>query len=204
MSKEKLTIVRLSGALGKQFGKVHRFYISSPGEAVRALCVNCKGFERFMRDPARKILYKVFANDRQIDPENELHITSTLHEVRIAPMIQGAKSGAFQVLLGAALIAMAFVPGLGVAAATGAFTTFGSLALPMGISLALSGVASLISSQPALNLDTGDGQANKPNSGLTPTNRNLVSGTPIPLAFGRVMLPGTAISASIIASDTAG
>jgi len=193
MQQGNLTTVHLSGQLGKRFGKTHRFYISSPGEAVRALCSQIKGFEQYMRDPDRKTLYKVFANDKQIDPENELHIERDLREVRIAPVIQGAKSGLFQVILGAALVTASFFTG-------GA--TLAPLMFSTGLSLALSGVAALLSPQP--KLDLGQASSNTPNSGFSVTNRNVTSGIPVPLVFGKCVVPSVTVSAGIFASDTNG
>ena len=113
MNQEKITTIKLGGQLGKKFGKVHKFYISSPAEAVRALCSQVEGFMEYMTDPESKIHYKVFVQDKQIDPEEELHNPTGSKEVRISPVIQGAKRGGlFQVVLGAPLSAAAFIPGL--------------------------------------------------------------------------------------------
>lgn len=198
---DKLTTVRLSGQLGKRFGKVHKFYVSSPGEAVRALCSQIKGFEQYMRDPERKTLYKVFANDSQIDPENELHVERDLQEVRIAPVIQGAKSGLFQALLGAALIGLAFPP-LGAFALGATGMTTGSLMFATGLSMTLGGIAQMLSPQP--KLDLGQASSNNPNSGFSVENRNVTSGIPVPLVFGKAVVPSVTVSAGIFASDTNG
>jgi len=199
-NKNKLTTIKLSGQLGKKFGKIHRFYISSPGEAIRALCSQVKGFESHMRDPERKTLYKVFANDSQIDPENELHIERDLHEVRIAPVIQGAKSGLFQAILGVALIAGAFFTG-GMTLA-GMTTGWAGTMFSMGLSLALGGIAQMLSPQP--KLDLGKASSNTPNSGFSVENRNVTSGIPVPLVFGKCVVPSVTVSAGIFASDTNG
>lgn len=194
----RLTTVRLSGQIGKKFGKVHRFYIDTPAEAVRALCSQVKGFEQYMRDPERKVMYKVFANDTQIDPKAELHLERDLREVRIAPVIQGAKSGLFQAILGAALIGLAFTP-IGLAAA-GGFTAGGQMLFGMGVSLALGGIAQMLSPQP--KLDLGKASSNTPNAGFSVENRNVQSGIPVPLAYGRCVIPSVTISSGVYASDT--
>lgn len=93
MSKEKLTTIRLSGQLGQKFGKVHKFYVSSPAEAVRMMAVQFEGFAAYLADEKRQTKYKAFVAEAQIDPEKELHDLSGTKEIRIAPVIQGAKRG---------------------------------------------------------------------------------------------------------------
>jgi predicted phage tail protein len=200
VTQPTVTTVCLSGQLGRKFGRVHRFYIDTPAEAVRALCSQVKGFEAYMRDPNRKTLYKVFANDAQIDPEAELHVPRQLREVRIAPVIQGAKDGIFQVILGVALIAAAFIPGLQGVALAGASVP--GMFLGMGISMVMGGVAAMLSPQP--KLDLGDATSNTPNSGFSVSNRNVTSGIPVPIVYGHCIVPSVAISAGIYAADTNG
>ena len=196
----KLTTIRLSGQLGKLFGRTHRFWIRDPAGAVRALCVQIKGFEKYLLDPERKTRYRVFVGDHQVDPELELRIGSGGHDIHIAPVIQGAKSGLFQAVVGIALVAAAFAfP----AAALGGLQLGGTtgLAFSVGTSLVLSGLASLISPQP--NLDTGDGASTNNNTSLGAANPTVTNGTPLPLAFGRVCVAPIIVSAEVVAFDTA-
>lgn len=46
----ELRTVRLYGKLGAKFGRVHQLAISSPREAIKALCVLYSGFERYLAD----------------------------------------------------------------------------------------------------------------------------------------------------------
>lgn len=199
MNQEKITTIKLGGQLGKKFGKVHRFYISSPAEAVRALCSQVEGFSEYMTDPDNKTQYKVFVQDRQINPEEELHNLTGSKEVRISPVIQGAKRGGlFQVILGAALIAAAFIPGLQGVTLAGLSVT--STMMSLGISLTLGGVAQLLSPQPKLHaIDPPENTPNKSFAG--PVNTIGSGGHPVPLAYGRVITGSATISAGMYASD---
>jgi len=197
---EKLTTIRLGGQLGKKFGKVYRFYVTSPAEAIRALSSQLDGFAAYLGDEKRQTRYKVFVADKLIDPENELHDMSGSKEIRIAPVIQGAKrDGVFQTILGSALIAMAFIPGMGTVAATGAFNALGGTAFSMGVSLALGGIAQMLSPQPKLEID--EAPNNEPNTSLGVVNVSA-QGRPVPLIFGEVMAGSAVISAGVYASDT--
>lgn len=200
---EKLTTIRLTGQLGQKFGKTHKYYVSSAGEAVRAMCSQLDGFAKYLRDPERKTLYKVLVANKQIDPEHELNDLSGNKEIRIAPVISGAKSGMFQVIVGVALIALAFTPIGALAMPFGMAGTLGtSMLLPMGAALMLGGAAAMISPQP--KLDVSESPSNTPNTSLGGVTNNSAQGSPVPLAYGRVRAGSVCISAGIYSSDTNG
>lgn len=201
MSTEKLTTIRLSGQLGKKFGRVHQFYVSSAGEAVRMLAVNFPEFHRYMCDESRKTLYRVFVADKQIDPEVDLHVQTGVKEIRISPVLTGSKRGLFSVVLGAALIGLAFWNPMGWVAlgAKGAIGT--TVMFNLGLSMALSGVASLISPQPQLGIS--DAPENTPNKTLDGPVNTISSGRPVPIAYGEVMVGSATISAGVYSSDIA-
>lgn len=197
MNQAKKTTIRLGGQLGKRFGKVHQFYVSSPAEAVQALCSQLEGFAAYLGDEKRQTLYRVFVSDEQIDPENELHELSGTKEVRIAPVIQGAKKGGlFQVILGAALIAAAFITG---GASMAAWGPMSSTMFGVGVSLALGGVAQMLSPQPKLNI--AEAPENRPNENFSGPVNTMAAGHPVPLAYGRVVVGSATISGGIYSAD---
>ena len=49
-TKTELRTIKLSGFLGKKFGRVHRLAVDSPAEAIRALSVNINGFREFLEN----------------------------------------------------------------------------------------------------------------------------------------------------------
>lgn len=200
-TQEKLTTIRLGGQLAKRFGRTHQFYISSPGEAVRALCSQVEGFGEYLNDPERKTLYKVLVADKPIDPEKELHDLSGSKEIRIAPVIQGAKSGGiFQVVLGAVLIAAAFwTGGASMAAWAGTSGAVATGAFGAGVSMMLGGIAQLLSPQPKLNIQ--ESPNNTPNTSLGIVNTTS-QGQPVPIVVGECIVGSTVISAGIFSSDT--
>ena len=193
MSKEQLTTIRLSGQLGKKFGKVHKFYVSSAAEAVRALCSQIDGFAGYLKDEKRQTYYRVFVADSQIDPENELHLLSGTREIRISPVIQGAKRGGiFQAVLGAALIAVSFfIP----PAAMVLGASLKTMVFSMGVSLALGGIAQMLSPQPKLNIQ--ESPQNEPNTSIGVVN-TASQGRPVSLIYGEVMAGSAIISASVV------
>ena len=127
-----LKTIRLYGALGAEFGRLHRLAVGS-AEAVRALCALLPGFERRMLDSGDKgVRYACFIGRRNL-AEDELSLPAGQDEIRIAPMPAGAKRGGlFQVILGVAMIAASFIPGLSVAMWSGTTATWSAGLASMG------------------------------------------------------------------------
>ncbi|RQS69228.1 tail assembly protein [Burkholderia sp. Bp8963] len=137
---EKLRTIRLYGVLGAKFGRVHRLAVRSTAEAVRALCVVVPGFEKFMMNAKDNGLTFAVFNGRRNQSIDEIHRPAGDDDIRIAPIISGAKGGFFEFILGAALIAASFIPGLNAALWLGASAAFFGL----GASMALGGIMQML------------------------------------------------------------
>src|SRR5690606_19190243 len=107
-----MTTIKLYGAL-RQFGREFRLAVNSTQEAIKALCVQIPGFEKFLADAHLKGMeFAVFRGDRNIG-EDELHLPGA-GGIRIAPVIGGRKRGGIiQSIVGVVLIvAGIFVTGM--------------------------------------------------------------------------------------------
>jgi predicted phage tail protein len=113
-------------------------------------------------------------------------------EVRITPVVAGAKNGGlFQIVLGAALIAISLIPAV---AAFSAPLAAGMLSA--GIGLAVGGVAQLLTKTPSTSASSSadNGTANNYFSSL----ENVVGqGQPVPLLYGRLRVGSHVISQGI-------
>lgn len=186
---EKVRTVRLSGYLGARFGRVHRFVLNSPKDAIRALIAMIPGFEReLMTSKDRGVSYAVFVGKRNVSEEQLAH-PSGGDVVRIAPIVSGSKAaGLFQTIAGVAL------------AVVGAVSMYfgnpyGTEMIMMGASLAIGGIAQMVSPHQTT-------QAN----GLSSYNFNgaqntTYQGGPVPLLYGRMRVGSTVISEGLLAQD---
>lgn len=190
---DTLRTIRLSGKLGAQFGRVHRIAVSSTAEAVRALCVMLPGFNReLMTSRDRGIVYACFLGKRNIG-QGELTLAGGTEDIRISPRIAGAKSGGFlQIILGVALIAASFIPGVG---------AFAVPLLSMGASMAIGGVLQMLVPQQstASAADVDNGASYNFNGPVNTT----AQGNPVPVLYGRMIVGSSVISAGILAQDQA-
>lgn len=197
-----LKTIRLTGDLGKRFGRVHRLAVDTPAEAVRALCTLHKGF-RAAIDRA-DLHFKVLINKQPIsDFERELHLLGG-DTYTIAPVMRGGKSALGRIIAGIALVAISFIPGLNVAVWAGATTTYAGLALGMGVSMILGGVVQMLTPMPKMNSPREDDK-NTPNTQFSGAVNTQAQGHPVPVCYGELIVGSAVISAGLSSGfDTGG
>lgn len=197
----RLTTIRLYGALGAKFGRVHKLAVQTSAEAVKALCINFDGLEQYLYDAKKNgMTFAVFRGKRNIGVQDYCELAGD-SDIRIAPIMEGAKkAGVFQTILGAVLV---------VVGAIGMFTpwgqalggaTWGSYAMQAGIGLMAGGIYQMLSPQPK-GLHGRDDPDNKPSYAFGGSVNSLAMGNPVPVLYGEREIGGAIISAGIVAED---
>jgi len=204
---ERIRTVRLYGKLGARFGRVHHLAVNSAAEAVRALGVLHQGFNQFLAE-AKDIglAFTVFYGRRNLG-KDQLCDPPSHNDIRIAPVVQGSKSGGgLQTVLGIALIAVAsfFSGGL---AAGGAASLYGTTATAawtavgaVGFSLAIGGVAQMITGTQA-GIDSSEAADNRPSYNFAGIKNTVTQGNPVPLCYGEMTAGSAMLSLGIVAED---
>lgn len=203
-----MRVIKLLGALGKKFGREHRFDVQTPAEAIRALRANFKGFEQHLLQSAEHgVAYKVLVNNKPIaDAQGLFDLHGQKAAFTIAPVIAGAKSGLGVVFAGAALIAISVATGgFGVSLATayaagGVGLAASALAGSIGLALALGGVAQMLSPTPK-TADPKETDATKPSYLFSGPVNMTAQGQPVPIGYGELIVGSAEISSSIITED---
>lgn len=185
---QPLTTVRLFGQL-RSFGRSYQLSVRTPAEAIKALCVQLPGFERFISNAkSRGLVFAVFRGKKNIG-ESEIGYQGE-GDIIIAPVITGSKrAGLLQTVIGAVLIVASFFAG---PAGPGLMAT--------GIGLAAGGVIQMLSPQ-AGGLKTSAAPENTPGYAFGSAKNTTASGNPVPLCYGRRRWGGAIISAAIYAED---
>lgn len=199
-----MRVIRLKGHLGKKYGKVHKFDVRSPAEAVRALCANFPGIEQeFATSYKRGVAYKcVVDNDRL--PEEHLGYPMS-RRFTITPVVHGGGKtlGIILgvVLIGAALVFSGGLAGVPLLGASGALAgsvgiglgiTWGTVAL-FGVALVLGGIAQMLAPTPS---NSGAAQ-NVPNNYFDGAVNVSAQGACVPFGYGRAIVGSAVISANI-------
>ncbi|EGT4489707.1 MULTISPECIES: tail assembly protein [Cronobacter] len=195
----ELKTVRLYGALGARFGRVHRLVIASPAEACRALSVILPGFEQYMQTAhLRGLRFAVFRGKKNIG-QDELKHNSGEEDIRIAPVIAGSKrGGVLQTILGAVLVVGALALGpVGIGAIQG--STAMSIGL-MGGSMMIGGVVQMLSPQPG-GLASRQDPDNAPSYAFGGPVNTTAMGNPVGLLYGEREIGGAIVSAGIYTND---
>ena len=210
-----MKVVKVYGALRKRLGQCRfEFDVTTPAQAVKALCVNFPGLEKWLIDSEKDgVGYRVAVSKEKVTEQDfaPLLMPFSDREVfSITPVVAGAGRGTGQILLGAALITAAVFTagaaatgtgflGLGSAGATGsAFAATASSALgTFGVSLTLSGIATAISPQPDMDLERGREAAKLESFVFNNVVNTSTQGLPVPIAYGRVFVGSAVLSSSL-------
>ena len=203
--------IRVYGELAKFMG-VRSFMAEARdvAEAVRYLLVNFAGLEAHMGQHD----YRILVGGYSIGEEEISHPIGQ-NVIRIIPVVAGAGGGVGKILAGVAIIGLsiltagAFGFALGSAAGIGTFATIG---VGIGASLALSGVAQLLTPVPRIAPPSAmsgysptytaqtmresemDPQKSYSFSGIQNTS---VQGTPVPIIYGETVVGSVVISANV-------
>ena len=193
-----MKVVKVYGALRKRLGGRCRFefHADTPAQALKALCVNFPGLERWLIDREGEGLgFRVTIGREKVTNGNagDLALPWSEREVfSITPVVCGAGRGFGQVLLGIGLIALAaFVP----VAAFG--VALNSTIMGIGVSMTLSGVAQMISPQPTLGLNNGKESARLESFTFSSIVNTTKQGLPVPIAYGRCFTGSAVISSGL-------
>ncbi|WMJ68732.1 tail assembly protein [Stenotrophomonas sp. 24(2023)] len=199
---ERMRTIRLYGELGRRFGREHRLAVANTAEAVRALGVLHEGFQQYLLEAEGKGVQFVVFIGRQNISEQQLLDPPGSEVIKIAPVLIGAKGGALQTIVGAALWAVATYMTIG---AAGFALAAWSAAANMGVALALGGVSQMLAPVPK-GVGSKDKPENQPSYSMNGTVNTQAQGGPVPLAYGghdtKGMMVGSAIiSGGIYAED---
>ena len=199
--------IKLYGELAEFVGhKEFEVKADTLASAVSFLVNNFEGIDKFMNPK----YYQVKVGNYAID-ESEIYHPIGKEDIHFIPVISGAGRGFGRILLGAALIGLAFIPfagsGTGLGMLFGKGPVFGihklgqvgmlSKALAgVGGALVLSGVSEMLFPLPKFdNFDSEeDPRLSFSFNGIQQTNR---AGTPVPIVYGEIFTGSVVISASV-------
>ncbi len=187
--------VYLYGSLGQEFGHKHKFAIESPLEAIQALRANFPKFASKLRVGFyRVVVGKTEKNGMELDEGELLGFKLGKQDLHIVPVIEGAKRGGLgKIVAGIAMIGLSAMTagatgGIFGTALFGGGMTGSAMIGSVGISMTMTGVASLLTPQEP---DSAEKAKSFTSSGPTVTTRE---GGIVPIAYGEVITGGTMIN----------
>lgn len=183
--------VKLYGHLGKQFGRMHRFDIHTPAEAIRALRANFKGFAEALLQH-NKPGYRILSAEGARSVE-QLHEPMGGNTIKIVPYVVGAGKGVGQFIIGAHLVAAGFA--LGVAG----YPTVGGIVMNIGVAMMIGGVSQMLFTPPDPP-EPGTPPTNAPSYSFNGAVNTTNQGNPVPVCYGRLIVGSQVISGGMHAA----
>jgi predicted phage tail protein len=186
--------VRLSGELGKKFGRLHRFAVGSAAEAVRALCANFPAFKsELLSSDERGVGYRVIVDRHDIGQDELAFPIGATADIRIVPVVRGAKNGGvWQIIAGVVIVAAAVITQQ--YELLGSYSALaGSVGVGVGLSLTLGGISQLLA--PSQKKDNSKNAASYTFGG--PIN-TADQGLPVPFGYGEMIVGSAVISAGLV------
>ena len=206
-----MKVVKVYGALRELLGQC-RFELDvvTPGQAIKALCVNFPQLERWLLDSEKDgVAYRVMVGRQKATEEDVSPLLLPFGErevFSITPVIAGAGGGAgAQIGIGLGIIALSIFTG-GIASAgvaLGGFMgigTVGTMFVGLGAAMVLGGIAQAISPAPQVSttpFERGREAAKLESftfSGIVNTEKQ---GLPVPIAYGRLFVGSAVLSSGL-------
>ena len=212
-----MKVVKVYGELRKRLGQCRfEFDVATPAQAVKALCVNFPGLDKWLVDSEQDgIGYRVKIGKEKVTPTSTdlLAMPWSEREVfSITPVVAGAGGNTFNFIFGGLLIgASFFFPGAGLfgttsfsgaVAGTGIGTAIGTGLSAIGAGMILGGVANIISPMSPPGLEAGKEAARLQNMSFSGVVNTARQGLPVPIAYGRVFVGSSVISSGFDVDHT--
>ena len=187
--------VYLHGELAK-FGGHWNMNAPMIADAIKLIDCQTQGFKKYLVEAAEAGLELAMTVDnKRIEEPAELALDNLKGDIHIALMPAGSKRGWGKVIIGAIITFLAYYyggPWVG-----GEMGTWATMFMAIGVNLMLAGVTELTMKAPKHNKDEGLALFNGPEN-------TLVQGTPVPIAYGELLVGGKPISVNFKPSGGTG
>lgn len=196
---ETVRTVRLYGQLGSKFGRSFKLAVSSPAEAVQALCSQLPGFERYLMEAKDKgMAFTVFVGKRNIKQEDLTKLAEP-DDIRIAPILLGSKNAnVFQIIVGVILVV---IGGIITGWSFGAAAPFGTAIAMMGMSMIIGGIVQMLMPHPKAPKGAGERPEDTPGYSFNGPLNTQAQGHPVPVLYGELITGSAVVSAGIRLDD---
>jgi len=182
--------IYLHGSLAEKYGDHYTLDVRDPCEAVQAISVQVPGFRQTIHDGNWHVFRGPISDGQSLDEDGITVSLGSADEMHLIPAGEGAGIGA--AVVGVAMIAgSAFVSSAAIATAL----------LTVGLSLAMSGISSMLMSPPSADYDSREKPDERPSFIFDGATNTSTQGLPVPLIYGRMRTGSIVASAGLTAED---
>jgi predicted phage tail protein len=191
--------IKVYGPLAKFLGqRSFEADVKSPAEAVRFLLANFPKLEGHMIQHHYKVSVGRFELEAGGEPDQLILPAPMAEPIRIVPVVAGAGATG-RIIAGVALVVLASLVTFGTVGGIFAAGAINAAITGVGVSLALTGVAQLLTPTPTQPNQTGQDSFNDPRKSYSFSGIQNVSrqGVPVPIVYGETVVGSVTISAGI-------
>ncbi len=196
-----ITTIKLYGRMGKMFGRVHKpdLATGSVAEAVRYLRANFPGVDQYLARAKTQdgVGFAVFRGKENLT-KTQLREPCFGEEIRIAPVVLGAKKGGIiNIIVGAVLIVVGVAL---IIASEGAGSPLGMQLIGAGIGIAVGGIIQMLTPMPK-GLASKDSPEHTPSYAFNGPVNTQAQGHPVPVLYGKLWVGSAVVSAGMDVKD---
>ncbi len=207
--------ITLHGKLAEIAGQSHWYLeVQTATEALRAVDANCGGRVRQYLVANLQAEYRVLLNDADFKAVGDIaNPHRPLMSVDFVPVLQGAGSGWWQVIVGVVLAAVTWYAGgaggwayaggqTAAVAASGSGALIGAgmttFLYTVSAALVIGGISSIVAGNPTSpDFQSNERPENKPSYLFSGAVNTTQQGNPVPIGYGRLRVGSQVISAGI-------
>lgn len=205
--------VYFDGELAEKYGEKVSVHAKSVQDVVKLLEANDPTFKNYVLSCAEKgVGFSVEVEGDYVEKEEDLILPLKKGDVFISAVPAGSKSGGAKIFAAIAIGALFLMPGGALATAAAKSSAAAAAGTTVSTSIAAKAFAYKMLSGLAINLAiTGIQQLMAPDPStdegpesylFNADNQNIEEGDPMPLAYGRLRVPGRAIGFSVMNENT--
>lgn len=186
--------VHLHGALA-EFGGPFVFDVRDPAEAVRALAIQVPGFRAAVEAGSWQVIRGPLGTGTALSEEDLLVSMEDGEDLHLIPAVEGEGNGVGQVIVGIALIAVAWWNPMSWGAAA-------TMALGgAGAGMAVGGIVQMATKLPSSDYGSREQADQRPSFLFDGPTNTSTQGLPVPVIYGRVKVGSVVISAGITSEE---
>jgi predicted phage tail protein len=186
-----MTNIILHGALGKRFGKEHKFFVRKPVDAIRALMANKKGFSHAFRTWGQKgKLYEIICDDVLIDSDDLLLQEKNINEIHIVPTVIGS-GNTLRIIIGVVLVIVGLLINY---FSGGTLSGLGNFLIQLGIGMIVGGILGILFPPAVPQFEAAISSKSFVFSSL---GNETTRGGPVKIGYGRLRVGSNVVSTAL-------
>lgn len=201
-----MKLIKLYGDLALEFGKEFKLDVKNAAEAIRALCVQLKGFREYLEKHSEPG-YIIKVGKTAVALEELNYPSSASETIQIIPVVTGS-SGATKAIIGIAILALVIWNPMGwaytaaTATTAGGMTVAGQIAVSIGLSLTMGGIAEMLAPTPP-KMEAATAPEATPSYMFNGPVNTIGPGYAIPVGYGELLIGSHVISAELYSVEEA-